>query len=214
MNMQRNNPEFRNRLQLERGSVLVIVLLIATGLISIALYFANAMSLELRAADNRASGIAAEQAIEGGVRYISSVLGTYATNGFMPELNQYDAEAVPVGLSTRPEENPRFWIIGRDPAGNKSSEPHFALIDESSKLDLNSTWITADTLTTNIARITQECAEAIVDWRDTNGTGSSLGYSQLGYLPKHAAFESVAELRLLTGTSMEMLVGEDINRNG
>ena len=37
----------------QRGSVLVIVLWIAFGLVSLALYFANSMNFELRASDNR-----------------------------------------------------------------------------------------------------------------------------------------------------------------
>lgn len=199
----------------QRGSVLVIVLMIVIGLISIALYFANSMTMELRASDNRTSGLASEQAIEGAVRYLTSVLSLYATNGVMPDLNEYQAEAVAVGNSTKPEENPRFWIIGRDLTGTIQTEPHFALVDESSKLDLNATWLTADLLSTNLPNITSDLAESIIDWRDTNATsGSSLNYGSAGYLAKHAPFESVGELRLVTGSSMDLLAGDDINRNG
>ena len=41
-----------------------IVLWIAIGLVSIALYFANSMHYELTASDNRVNGLDAEQAIE------------------------------------------------------------------------------------------------------------------------------------------------------
>src|SRR5262245_58666503 len=44
------------------GSVLIIVLWIAFGLVSLALYFAQSMTFELRSADNRAAAIEAEQA--------------------------------------------------------------------------------------------------------------------------------------------------------
>ena len=58
----------------ERASVLVIVLLIAFGLISVTLYFANSMSLELRASDNRTSALSADQAakkaMEHGMRQV------------------------------------------------------------------------------------------------------------------------------------------------
>jgi type II secretory pathway component PulK len=202
----------------ERASVLVIVLLIAFGLISIALYFANSMSLELRASDNRASGLASDQIIEGAARYVSSVLATYATNGAMPDLSQYQTEAVPVGNGKVPEENGRFWLIGRDPAGTTSgsslSEPHFSLVDETSKLDLNAPWLTSGIISSNLPRMTFDLADAMMDWRDTNGTGSSLNYGQLGYLPKHAPFETVGELRLVYGATRDILVGEDINQNG
>ena len=52
----------------------MIVLWIAFGLVSLALYFANSMNFELRASDNRVSALAADQAIEGAVRYINYLL--------------------------------------------------------------------------------------------------------------------------------------------
>jgi len=67
-----------------RGSVLIIVLWIAIGLIGITLYFANSMTLELRASDNRVNGLAADQAIEGAARYVGYALANYATNGTIP----------------------------------------------------------------------------------------------------------------------------------
>jgi type II secretory pathway component PulK len=199
----------------KRGSVLVIVLMITIGMISISIYFANSMSLELRAADNRSSGLAAEQAIEGALRYVDSVLSSYGTNGVMPEVGEYVAEAVSLGTAITSEENPHFWFIGRNIGTLISTQPHFALVDEASKLDLNAPWLNADVLATNLPGMTYEFAEAIIDWRSTNGTSdSSLNYSQMGYLPKHAPFETVGELRLLYGATAEILAGEDINRNG
>lgn len=198
----------------ESGSVLVIVLMISIGLISMALYFANSMTLELRAADNRTAGLSADQAIEGAARYLTSVLSTYATNGAMPDLSEYASEAVAVGNSLSPEENAHFWLIGRDVSGAISTDPHFGLTDENSKLDLNATWLTADILATNLTGMTDDFAAAIIDWRDTNDTSSSsLNYSQSGYLAKHAAFETVGELRLVYDATTDILARNDINRN-
>ena len=195
--------------------MLVIVLMMAIGLISISIYFANSMSLELRAADNRSSGFAAEQAIEGAARYVSTILGTYGTNGIVPEVGEYAAEAVSLGTSLVPEENPHFWLLGRSSGTGIETEPHFALVDESSKLNLNASWVTADVLVSNVPYMTYEFAEAIVDWRSTNSSSdSSLNYSMQGYLPKHDVFESVGELRLLYGATSELLEGEDLNQNG
>ncbi len=205
--MNRRTP---NAVAPTQGSVLVIVMLIAFGLISIALYFANSMSLELRASDNRTSNLTAGQAIEGAARYVGYVLSLYATNGAVPDLTEYQAEAVPVGNAAAPEQNAHFWIIGRDPAGKSSSEPYFGLIDEGSKMNLNSVY--SNTLA-YLPAMTVDFANAIEDWRDTNGT-MSLNYSQLGYLPKHSPFETVDELRLVSGATVDLLAGEDINRNG
>jgi DNA uptake protein ComE-like DNA-binding protein len=189
----------------EGASVLIIVLWIAIGLVSIALYFANAMTFELRASDNRASGLATDQAIEGAARYISYVLVNFATNGSVPLKTQYSYAAVPVG-------DARFWLIGRDPSGTPSTEPYFGLIDEGSKLNLN----TANTNALSyLPGMTSDFALAITDWRSTNSSGAfALNYAQLGYQEKDASFETVDELRLVYGATMDLLAGDDLNRNG
>ncbi len=61
--------------------------------------------------------------------------------------------------------------------------------------------------------MTTDFADAIMDWRGTNGV-VSLDYTSMGYLPKYAPFETVDELRLVYGSSEDLLVGEDVNRNG
>jgi type II secretory pathway component PulK len=187
----------------QAGSVLIIVLWVCIGLVSIALYFANAMTYELRAADNRVSGVAADQAIEGAARYVSLALLTYATNGAVPDNTQFQCEAVPVG-------DAKFWLIGRDPAGGDDTEPYFGLVDEGGKLSLND-------VSTNVfeflPNVPSDFADAIMDWRGTNGI-VSLDYTSLGYEPKYAPFETVDELRLVYGATADLLAGEDINRNG
>jgi type II secretory pathway component PulK len=192
------------RSPLQDGSILILVLWISIGLVAIALYFANSMTYELRASDNRATGIAAEQAIEGAARYVGLALVTFATNGAVPNNTQFACEAVPVG-------DAHFWLIGRDPSGTLSTEPYFGLVDEASKLSLNRAGTNALSYLPNM---TLDFANAIVDWRDTNGGAYSLNYSALGYTDKNYPFETVDELRLVYGATMDLLVGEDINRNG
>jgi DNA uptake protein ComE-like DNA-binding protein len=189
----------------EGASVLILVLWISIGLVSIALYFANSMTFELRASDNRATGIAAEQAIEGAARYVGWALSNFATNGAVPNNTQFSCEAVPVG-------DAHFWVIGRDPSGTLSTEPYFGLVDEASKLNLNRAGTNALSYLPNMRL---DFAGAIVDWRNTNGGGVySLDYSSLGYADKNYPFETVDELRLVYGATIDLLVGEDVNRNG
>ena len=192
----------------EKGSVLIIVVWVAIGLVSIALYFANTMAYELRAADNRVSGLAADQAIEGAARYVGYVLQNFATNGAVPDNTQFSSAAVPVG-------DAKFWLIGRDTTaqnttGQNATEPTFGLVDEGGKLNLN-------TVNTNVLSylpdMTVDFADAIVDWRGTNGS-VSLDYATLGYLPKNAPLETVDELRLVSGATVGLLAGDDLNRNG
>jgi type II secretory pathway component PulK len=187
------------------GSVLIIVLWISIGLVSIALYFAHSMTFELRASDNRTTGLAAEQAIEGAARYVSYVLLNFATNGAVPNHTQFTGEAVPVG-------DAHFWIIGRDPSGTPGTEPGFGLIDEASKLNLNRAGTNA---LSYLPSMPLDFATAIVDWRSTNSSGAfALDYAQSGYAEKNSPFETVDELRLVYGATIDLLTGEDINRNG
>jgi type II secretory pathway component PulK len=196
------------------GSILIIVLWVALGLVTITLYFANSMSFELRASENRVCGLAADQAIEGGVRYVTSMLSNLATNGAVPDVISYESEEVPVG-------DAHFWLIGRAGDYQAQVEPDaafFGLVDEGSKLNLNTASIARLSMLTNM---TPELAANIFDWRSTNGTTSANGdgptiYSQFqpSYLCKNAPFETVDELRLVYPMDMGTLVGEDFNRNG
>jgi type II secretory pathway component PulK len=202
------------RLRTSEGSVLVIVLWMALGLVSITLYFASSMTLELRAADNRVSSLSANQAIEAGARYVESVLTTFATNGAVPDVSGYLSEDVPVG-------DAHFWLIGR--AGDNAAQMQpdqvfFGLIDEGSKLNLN---YASTTLLGNLTNVTPELAANIYDWCHTNSTPSQNGdgpmvYAQFqpGYLCKQGPFETVDELRLVYPMDLETLIGEDANRNG
>jgi len=187
----------------EKASVLIIVLWISIGLVSIALYFANSMTYELQAADNRVDGLMADQAIEGAARYVTYALMNFATNGAVPLNTQFRCEAVPVGDS-------KFWLIGRDPNAQNATDPYFGLVDEGGKLNLNN-------VSTNVLQylpnMTDDFANAILDWRGTNGT-VSLDYVTLGYEPKNSPFETVDELRLVYGADQGLLSGEDVNRNG
>ena len=204
--MKVRSSQLRPRVHQERGSVLIIVLWVAFGLVAITLYFANSMSLELRASDNRVCALAADQAIEGGVRYASYVLANYGTNGVVPDPTTYSRDAVPVG-------DARFWFIGRNPDPQaRPTQPFFALTDENAKLNLNTV---SSNVLEMVPNITLDLLSAILEWRNTNSS-ASLTYAMLHppYQCKSASFETVDELHLVNGAKMDLLVGEDANRNG
>ena len=204
----------RSRPRGDRGSALIITLWVAFALVALALYFGNTSALDLRASDNRAAGLEADQAIEGAARYATHLLGKLDPPGVLPDPATYQHEAASVGDST-------FWFIGRDPkqpAQVTTDLPYFALVDEASKLDLNTA--TAAMLQL-LPRMTPELAAAIVDWRDADSQVTELGAEdetyQLKNPPYHcknAPFESIDELRLVEGADAEILYGEDLNRNG
>jgi type II secretory pathway component PulK len=195
----------------ERGSVLIIVMWVAFGLVSIALYFAHSMTFELRASENRVASLEAEQAIAGAARYVNYLLTNLATNGAVPDPAAYQREAALVGEA-------RFWLIGRGDHQGTPAEPFFNLVDEPSKLNLNTASL--DMLTA-LPRMTPELAAAIIDWRDADSTVSPGGaetdtYMRLQppYNCKNAPFETLDELRLVYGADLDILYGEDVNLNG
>jgi DNA uptake protein ComE-like DNA-binding protein len=137
-------------------------------------------------------------------------LASFATNGAMPTNILFNCENIQIGDS-------RAWIIGRDndvtstTAGTQSAEPTFGLIDEASKLNLNSAPTNALIYLPNM---TSDFADAIVDWRSTNSSSMSFNYASFGYDAKHGPFESTDELRLIYGMTLDLMVGDDVNQNG
>lgn len=197
----------------ENGSVLIIVLWIAFGLVAMALYFANSMSSELRASDNRVEMLAADQAIEGAARYVTKILAEQGTNGLVPYINDYASEAVAVG-------DAHFWLIGRNDGQTALSDVTYGLVDEGSKLNINNTNVTLEMLEL-LPRMTTELAAAIIDWRDadedlTSGGAEADTYARLRppYYCKNAPFDTLGELKFVNGATMEILLGDDLNRNG
>lgn len=196
-----------------RGSVLIIVLWVAFGLVAITLYFGQTMRFHLHASDNQVASIEASQAIEGTVRYVTNIFTTYAEPGSPPDTTLYDVEELKIGDAT-------VWLLGRDTNlwQNTSTRPYFGLVDEASKLNLNT--VTVDMLMT-LPFMTQAFAAAIVDWRDTDTEPTDSGaedeyYGRLNpaYRCKNAPFESVEELRMVAGAELALLFGEDTNLNG
>ncbi|MBI5768862.1 MAG: helix-hairpin-helix domain-containing protein [Verrucomicrobia bacterium] len=194
--------------------MLIIVMWVCLGLIALALYFANSMSSELRAADNRVTEIATRQAIAGATRYVANILTQYAAGGVVPSLDDYKAEELEIGDAA-------CWFIGRNTdewPRAQPNEPYFALVDEASKLNLN-TATSAMIQALPIQGMTQEFADAIVAWRSATSQNAAYNeniYSQLEQ-PRHnkgAAYETVDEVRLINGAMLDLLFGEDTNRNG
>jgi hypothetical protein len=70
-----------------------------------------------------------------------------------------------------------------------------------------------------LPNMTEDVADAIVDWIDTNTTIRPAGaeseeYAELGYRCKDGPITSIEELLLVRGVTPELLFGSDRNRNG
>ena len=207
----------------QRGSVLIIVLWICLGLVALVLYFADTVNSELQASANRVGEIEARQAVAAGTRYAAYVLNNYAIDGVVPEngippeqTTDYYSAALKVGGQAG---DPQFWFIGRDANNLPATDPVFCLVDETSKLNLNTATVSMLDLLP-METMTSEFAAAIVAWRtrqsQSGGSAADNTYSTLDppRLNKGAPFESVFELRLVYGATLDLLFGEDANLNG
>lgn len=193
-----------------RGSVLIIVIWVCLGLVALTVYFADQMSSELRASDNRAAEISARAAVAGGTRYAAYILSQYGTKGQVPYREDYKAEQLPIGDAT-------CWIIGRDNDNKPTDEPIFGLVDEASKININTA---TSSMLLALPGMTPELVDSIMAWKRRNSDGTTSGgdntYARMDppRRNKGGQFESVDELRLVSGATLDILLGEDTNRNG
>src|SRR5262245_16182984 len=148
------NPRLRNRIA---GSVLIIVLWVSFGLVALALYFAHSMSLELRAADKAFASLEAEKGIEGAARFVSNLLANVELPGVLPATNRYVFAALPIGDAT-------CWIIGPSDSQDPPMTIRFGLVDEGSKLNINTATLT---MLQSLPRVTPELAAYINEVRES-----------------------------------------------
>jgi DNA uptake protein ComE-like DNA-binding protein len=192
-----------------RGSVLIVVLILSLGLVSLTLLLAHSMMLAYRGSDNEVAGRQADMAIEGAAQYAEAVMDNATQPGAMPDLQNYQYEDVPLG-------DARFWFIGEPDPSDSSNLPAFGLVDEASKLNLNTASLA---MLENLPGMTQDLAQSIVAWRTsasasptpgTTTTAASTSSSEV----KNAPFESVEELAQVNGgTDLLTLYGTDTNLN-
>ena len=198
-----------------RGTALIIVMWLVLGLTAVALYFSHSMMFEYRAGANYLSARQAEHIIEGACRYVTAALTQLYEDegpGLLPIAgDHYLAEEVPLGEGV-------FWIIGRGDPDYVLDRPVYGLVDEASKLNLNTA--TIDMLYM-LPDMTEELAASIIDWRDEDDDVSDSGAESPTYLQredgheaKNAPFGTVDELRLVYGADPYLLEGEDTNYNG
>jgi type II secretory pathway component PulK len=205
------------------GSVLIIVMWIAFGVVALALYFAHSMEMNMRAAENQMASQQADQAIESAAIYYSNVLVNLRQPNMLPQTNNYKVAAVHVG-------DAMFWCIGRDTNdmdfSHRSPDPLFCLVDEASKANLNNTNIygspdTSTNLLQNLPQMTIQIVSCMYDWNTSNANPTQNGakssvYQGLNppYYCKQTNYETIDELRMVYNMNLDLLYGEDANLNG
>ena len=158
--------------QSRAGAVLIIVLWIAFGLVSITLYFGQSMFFEYKGANQATAGAQAEQANNGALRYFFYTLNNaLEEEGDFPSELIMQTEQIQIGQAT-------VWMLGRSGETVTLTDPHFGVIDECAKININTAPFEVLEL---LPTITPEFAAAIVDWRDEDDDVTENGAEALMY---------------------------------
>lgn len=188
-----------------KGSVLIVVMVVCMGLVALTIVFGSSMLMAYRGEQNSQEGRQSEQAIEGAARYAEYLMTQVTRAGAVPDPATFQSDSLPIGEAT-------VWFIGLPAASDPIDQPAFGLVDEASKLNLNTA--TANMLM-GLPGMTSDLAAAIVAWRtSTSTTGTASGGTVAATSTnKSAPFESPEELALVTGTDSSLLYGVDLNLN-
>ncbi|WP_428937149.1 general secretion pathway protein GspK [Fontivita pretiosa] len=184
-----------------RGSVLIVTILIVFTVAGVVVALCRSMSVEAIAAANQSAAAQAACIERGAEQYVLAMLNELGPE--VLDLPEQDFAAVPVGDGW-------FWVLR--PRYEDDSLPVFGLVDEASKLDINAASVD---MLLRLPGMTEDVAAAIVDWRDGDGNVTSAGaeseyYLSLPqpYVAKNENFETVEELLLVRGVTMELLWGD------
>lgn len=217
-----------------RPGIVLIAVLVVTVLLSLTAYqFSELMLQEYAAAASSLKSQQARALADSGVYQVAAMLADKDTLTGTLANNPYDNQAAFGGIQVpgNAEGNliGRFSIIGPpDPDQTTSSQTiRYGVTDEAGKLNINalvqidSTGQVAHDALMKLPNMTEDIADAIIDWIDAddnprpNGAESST-YSgmQPPYRAKNGPLDSIEELLLVRGVTPRLLFGTDYNRNG
>ncbi len=216
-----------------RGFILLVVLVTIVVLTLSAFTFSLLMITEDKATRLMGRQIQSRYLVESGVEYSRIFLSNDGPTiremgGLWDNANQFQGKLVSINPQ-QPEQIGRFTIIASnmDLDGNPEGF-RYGLTDESTRLNLNvlthaDNWLPGGgrQLLMALPQMTEEIADAILDWIDTDDQEREYGteyqyYACLNppYAPKNGPMDSIEELLLVRGVTPQLLFGLDSNHNG
>lgn len=219
----------RRNSQPRRGSILLLVLLAVVIMSLATASYLTLMKNEHRAARNAGQQLQARQLVESGADYLCVFLDQTdlliaQQGGVLTNPGTFQGRLVVDDLNQ--ESRGRFTVIAPDVIDGYYSGFRFGLEDESSKLDLNSLVSgdsdeqTARNRLMFIPGMTEDVADAILDWIDIDNQPRDYGAEDTYYqgltpsrTPSNAPLRSLSELLQVRGVTPELLYGLDVNRN-
>ena len=190
-----------------KGTILIVTIWLMLVLAGLVLMLASAMQVEGVCSGNKSSSLQADAVEQGAIQYVLARVDSL--QGLVPVVEDMPCQAVQVGQGA-------FWIIRPDYENDLACT--YGLVDEAGKLNLNTAPLA---VLSKAPGMTAELAACIIDWRDKDSNvtpnGAESEYYTLLENPhecKNAPLESVEEMLLVKDASMEIVFGEDANRNG
>jgi type II secretory pathway component PulK len=215
--------------QPREGYVIFAVLIVVVVLSLVAYRFADSMVGEYRAGVRAAEDAQVRAAAVSGLHYAAAVLSDRETFYGDLEGNPFDNpdRFEEVALTEQGARAPKFSIRAVVPDAAGTYEQRFGVVDEGGKLNVNSLIALDSTgeqlyaALMKLPNMTEDVANAIVDWVDTDDTeranGAESAYYQSlpnPYRTKNGPLNSLDELLFVRGVTPELLYGGDRNRNG
>jgi type II secretory pathway component PulK len=219
-------------LQRRKGVVLLAVLIVVVILTLTAYQFSELMLAEFKASGSNLRMAQAQAAADSAIHYAAALLSNPDTFTNTLNSNPYDNPTVFQGVLV-PGGNSRFpcrfsVIALPDPDDPPVNQPFlYGVTDETGKINLNalmkldSSGKIAHDVLMLLPNMTEDVANAILDWIDaddeTRSNGAENDYYQTlpqPYSCKNGPLDSLEELLFVKGVTPQLLFGNDFNRNG
>jgi Type II secretion system (T2SS), protein K len=187
------------------GVILVVALIITAVLAGMVFALGRTMRTELDTAGNVAASTQAHSIELAAEQYVQAMLVTGANQGeSVMDVTDDQWQNIRVGEQGKGG----FFYIVR-PNYDDQSLPLFGLVEEGSKININSTG-TGTVQLDNLFNQNTDLSDALTAWRSTTAGGDTY-YQSLGansYQCKQAPLETVEELLMVRGFTREMLYGD------
>jgi len=214
--------------------MLLLIVLVTVVMMTLAAYtFTSLMQVELQSSRVLSRRVQSKYLADSGVDYVRLFLAAqrqdiFAKGGLWNNVEMF--QGIPAAIDVNSTDSVgRFSVVA--PNLNEDGIPEgyrFGLVNESSKINLNAlpfydNWQpgSARQILLALPDMTEEIADAILDWVDTDDEVREFGtegsyYQGLtpAYNAKNGPMDSLDELLLVRDVTPELLFGLDVNRNG
>jgi len=201
----------RNTLSPHRGSVIVLVIW-AVAIAAVLIAAAQILAFRQAAMGREAlAKVEARWAARAGIEESLAILEYHTENPDPSDARQMFKDLT---LAATGDLGSGAWEISHVEDGVRFLGPQ----DEHAKININTA---SRAVLLEIANMSPDVADAIVDWRDEDDNAGMMGAEyefyegrDLGYEPRNAPFRSIAEVELVAGAFPRFVRGEDQNLNG